>query len=180
MKEKKNQYNKQYSNFQYRSRDISLFLLITRIFGRKGEQLLRAIYTIESYHKSVGEGRISTLRSVSTYTESRLVFQSVSLPVYSERNDRGGEAERRLHVASGNRPPPVIDFPSTRWSLEPVEIRLAFRTVAALPRRQIVVIKFHHGEGVREREGIIEREREEGGGGSILHLKHRQRTTVYM
>lgn len=91
MKEKKNQYNKQYSNFQYRSRDISLFLLITRIFGRKGEQLLRAIYTIESYHKSVGEGRISTLRSVSTYTESRLVFQSVSLPVYSERNDRGGK-----------------------------------------------------------------------------------------
>lgn len=90
MKEKKNQYNKQYSNFQYRSRDISLFLLITRIFGRKGEQLLRAIYTIESYHKSIGEGRISTLRSVSTYTESRLVFQSVSLPVYSERNDRGG------------------------------------------------------------------------------------------
>ena len=90
MKEKKNQYNKQYSNFQYRSRDISLFLLITRIFGRKGEQLLRAIYTIESYHKSVGEGRISTLRSVSTYTESRLVFQSVSLPVYSERNDLGG------------------------------------------------------------------------------------------
>lgn len=91
MKEKKNQYNKQYSNFQYRSRDISLFLLITRIFGRKGEQLLRAIYTIESYHKSVEEGRISTLRSVSTYTESRLVFQSVSLPVYSERNDRGGK-----------------------------------------------------------------------------------------
>lgn len=38
MKEKKNQYNKQYSNFQYRSRDISLFLLITRIFGRKREQ----------------------------------------------------------------------------------------------------------------------------------------------
>ena len=38
MKEKKNQYNKQYSNFQYRSRDISLFLLITRILGRKREQ----------------------------------------------------------------------------------------------------------------------------------------------
>lgn len=83
---------------------------------------------------------------------------------YTAREMIGEGAERRLHVASGNRPPPVIDFPSTRWSLEPVEIRLAFRTVAALPRRQIVVIKFHHGEGVREREGIIEREREEGGG----------------
>lgn len=77
----------------------------------------------------------------------------------------GEGVERRLHVASGNRPPPVIDFPSTRWSLEPVEIRLAFRTVAALPRRQIVVIKFHHGVRGREREGIIERER--GGGGQF-------------
>lgn len=129
---------------QYRSSEI---------FGRKGKQL-RAIYTIEQNHKSVGEERIALRlsRRLCTLAQNHDSYPKVYSPVYSKRNDWGGRESRRLHVASGNRPPPVIDFPSTRWSLEPVEIRLAFRTVAALPRRQIVVIKFHHGEGGEGRE----------------------------
>lgn len=165
MKEKKNQYNKQYSNFQYRSRDISLFLLITRIFGRKREQRTCSERFTRS-SRIINRSRRGGSRryDLSRRTQNHGSYSKVYPSPYTAREMIGEGAERRLHVASGNRPPPVIDFPSTRWSLEPVEIRLAFRTVAALPRRQIVVIKFHHGVRGREREGIIEREREEGGG----------------
>lgn len=108
-------------------------LAIAQTFAR-----FQAIYMSWLTHKSLMKDGLS----VSLYT-CRITPGGAKCIPYGKRNDW---RPRRLHVANENRLPPVIDFLSTRWSLEPVEIRLAFRTATAFPWRQIVVIKFHHGE----------------------------------